>query len=252
MSVSIDHGGIPSLDNINIKNHTAVSKVITQWIGVMDNAGDAAEALPRILEEIEKYKVWDLCCYNDPRHALQCTGIESAVKKMSNVSIDEMVEKYLQQVGNGEPVMGTLEALQGELSPTAYTSQVRNPKIIEMSGQGKTQQAIADEVGLSQQRVGQVIQVKSSILQKTSTQADEAQKAKRHRITQNHIEAIRKVDQELAARADRGDIPINTARRQAGLIDQARLTINSLKKCSDDEVAIVERWIGEYWATKQH
>ena len=99
-----------------------------------------------------------------------------------------------------------------------YLAEAVKDKVAE----GKTQRQVADEVGVCQATTSNILS-KGSILPKTNqTQSQKAEAAGRHTQSQKDIEAVRKVNPELADRADKGDIKINDALKQIG---RGRITI---------------------------
>ena len=95
----------------------------------------------------------------------------------------------------------------------------RNKKIKELREQGFTQRQIADEVGIDRSRVAQVVLEKSEISQKTNTetQQEQANKNDISRRTQVKIDKIKKIDPELAEKAERKEIKVAEAERIIGI-----------------------------------
>ncbi len=114
----------------------------------------------------------------------------------------------------------------------------RNHRILSLRDHGLTQQQIADEVGLTQQNISNIIQEKSEISEKTcsDTQAERAAKNKLTDRTQRKIDKIRKVNPVLADMAEAKQISVAEAERQSGIAKSRVETLSRyFNKLTDEE-----------------
>ena len=147
--VTIDHGEFKLMRNINIEHQPSRSKVESAWIRAFSyNTKDALDHLEDVLEDIFAYRLWEYSYMETPKEYLNYIGIQI---------------EYLQE--KADKAKSTIK----EYSKPGKQNVYRNKYIKEQIEAGKTQQQVADEVGISRNRISEIVSEKSVYTPKTDT-----------------------------------------------------------------------------------
>jgi DNA-binding XRE family transcriptional regulator len=155
-SINIDSGDFKLLRNINIDHQPSRAKVVNEWLRAFDSeVPRALNALADVIEDVYSFPIiWEERRKNSPEEFFESLGI-------TGLNLDDPAR--------------LIKTLRGELGETAKADALslvklkkyeRDVKIHELRDQGLTQQTIADEVGLTKQRVGQISKEKPVMTEK--------------------------------------------------------------------------------------
>lgn len=147
-SVTIDSGEFPLFRNIDFNHQPSRSKVYSAWLKAFeDMVPQALDKLADVVEDVYTYRLWEERRYSGPEEFLKEFGI-------TGLNLDDPAK--------------LIKELRKKDSQIKRRLLERNREIHAKREEGKTQQQIADEVGLSQRRVGQILEANPVMTEKTS------------------------------------------------------------------------------------
>jgi hypothetical protein len=153
--VTVDSGEFPLLRNIDCNHEVSISKVLNKWSWVFKyDIPNGLNALADVIEDVYTYQVWD-------RYRLKNAGEFFEWIGVTGLNLDNPARLIATLRG------GDSDQVKKQIGVKLY--EVRREKVQELKTQDPTltQQEIADQVGVSQQRVAQIIQEKTVITEKT-------------------------------------------------------------------------------------
>ena len=161
MSVTIDSGQFPLMRNVDVGHQPSRAKVYTAWTTAFNyRVPDAVDHLADIVEDTYVYELWKDKYLATP---------EKFFERMGILGLDL------------ENPAKLIKALRSKRSPTKAKFIARAEKAIALREQGLTQQAIADELGVSQPTISDHLSGKRVQTQK----ADKApRKVTQYTVTQ--------------------------------------------------------------------
>lgn len=147
-SVTIDSGNFPLMRNVDMSRQPERAKVYTEWIKAFsDRVPDAVDHLADIIEDVYAFELWKDNYLDTPEEFFEHMGI-------FGLDLEEPAK--------------LLKALRSKRSSKKAEIIARAEKVKELRKQGMTQQAIADELGVSQKTVSDDLVEKSVMAQKTT------------------------------------------------------------------------------------
>ncbi len=157
--VTVNSGEFPLMRNIDISKQPQRANVYNEWLKAFTSRVPwAINSLADVIEDIYTYELWKENRLSGPEEMLERFGIFGL---------------------NLEDPLKIIKELRKKNSPLKARLLKRNEEIKAKREEGKTQQQIADEVGLSQNRVSEILSVKTVITEK----ADNPRKVDGYRIT---------------------------------------------------------------------
>lgn len=153
-SVSIDSGEFKLMRNVDIQHQPSRSAVYTEWIRAFsNNVPNAVHHLADVIEDVYTFELWKDNRLDTPEQFFERMGI-------FGLNLDEPAR--------------LIKELRKKRSSKRDEIVARAEKVRELREQGMTQQAIADELGVSRRTVNSDMCAEKSVMTQKPAQPRKA------------------------------------------------------------------------------
>jgi len=162
--VTVDSGEFLLMRNVDVEHQPSRAKVYNAWskaFGLYGNVPDAVDHLADIIEDVYTFELWKDNFLDTPEELFDRMGI-------LGLDLEEPAK--------------LIKALRSKKSTKKQEIIARAEKAKELREEGKTQQQIADELGVSRRTVNSDISAENTV--QTPKPAQEKRKVIQYTITQ--------------------------------------------------------------------